>query len=253
MEERKDHGRVRVVFLGTGDAFGSGGRNQSSYLIETEASSFLLDCGATALLSLKRFGADPSRVHSMIVSHLHGDHIAGLPFFFLEWLYQARRETQVVIAGPRGIQEKAEGLYALMYGSAKLGQIRSLVQYVNLEPEQLASFEQVEVFPFRVPHQADAVSLALKVWVSGKTILYSGDSPWTEALAHQSAGTDLFICECSYYRPQEGNHLSLQEILMHRQDLRSRKIVLSHLGAEVLSHAKEIPFDWAGDGMIVDI
>ena len=119
MKKETDGHSVRVVFLGTGDAFGSGGRNQSSYLVEARTTSFLLDCGSTALLALKRFGIDPCCVDSILVSHFHGDHISGLPFFFLEWLYQTRRETGVVIAGPEGIQEKAEALSRVMYGVGK--------------------------------------------------------------------------------------------------------------------------------------
>ena len=45
---------MKLHILGCGDAFGSGGRLQSSYLIEANDRLFLLDCGPTALLALKR-------------------------------------------------------------------------------------------------------------------------------------------------------------------------------------------------------
>jgi len=51
---------MRLHILGCGDAFGSGGRNQSGYLIEASDRLFLLDCGPTSLLALKRAGFDPA-------------------------------------------------------------------------------------------------------------------------------------------------------------------------------------------------
>jgi ribonuclease BN (tRNA processing enzyme) len=49
---------------------------------------FLLDCGPTSLLAMKRAGIDPRRLDAIILSHLHGDHFGGIPFFFIEFLYQ---------------------------------------------------------------------------------------------------------------------------------------------------------------------
>lgn len=253
MTEAGGERRVRVRFLGTGDAFGSGGRNQSSYLIETKRTCFLLDCGPTALLALKRFGIDPARVDSILLSHFHGDHIAGLPFFFLEWLYQTPRGKEVEIAGPAGIQERAETLFSVMYAPGRAEQLRPRLRYTELKPDQSTSLGEIEVFPFRVPHQIDAVSLALKIRISDKTILYSGDSPWTEALAHHSQGADLFICECTHYRAGGADHLSLEELLTHRGELKSRRVILTHLGAEVLSHLHEVPYECATDGMVLEV
>ena len=77
---------MRMHILGCGDAFGSGGRNQSGYLVEANDRLFLLDCGPTTLLAMKRAGIDPGRLDAILVSHLHGDHFGGIPFFFIEYL-----------------------------------------------------------------------------------------------------------------------------------------------------------------------
>ncbi|MCZ6547129.1 MAG: MBL fold metallo-hydrolase, partial [Deltaproteobacteria bacterium] len=65
---------MKVHFIGCGDAFGSGGRNYSAYLVETSNHLFLLDCGPTTLLSMKRAGFNPRRLDAIFLSHLHGDH-----------------------------------------------------------------------------------------------------------------------------------------------------------------------------------
>jgi ribonuclease BN (tRNA processing enzyme) len=74
---------VKLHILGCGDAFGSGGRNQSGYLVETSDRLFLLDCGPTTLLAMKRVGFNPRRLDAIFLSHLHGDHFGGIPFFFV--------------------------------------------------------------------------------------------------------------------------------------------------------------------------
>src|SRR5439155_896796 len=78
---------VRVTVLGSGDAFGSGGRLHSAYRVETPRHTFLRDCGPTILQSFKRSGRDPGAVDFVLLSHLHRDHFGGLPFLFIEYLF----------------------------------------------------------------------------------------------------------------------------------------------------------------------
>ncbi|HEY7218131.1 MAG TPA: MBL fold metallo-hydrolase, partial [Candidatus Binatia bacterium] len=78
---------MKLHILGCGDAFGSGGRNQSGYLVETNDRLFLLDCGPTTLLAMKRAGLAPQQLNAIFLSHLHGDHFGGIPFLFIEFLY----------------------------------------------------------------------------------------------------------------------------------------------------------------------
>ena len=71
---------MKLHILGCGDAFGSGGRNHSGYLVEASDRLFLLDCGPTTLLAMKRAGFDPQRLDVIFLSHLHGDHSAAFRF-----------------------------------------------------------------------------------------------------------------------------------------------------------------------------
>ena len=65
---------VQVRFLG------SGGRLQSCILVSHPGGRFLVDCGATAMVSLRRFGVDANTIDSIFLTHLHGDHFGGFPF-----------------------------------------------------------------------------------------------------------------------------------------------------------------------------
>ena len=65
---------VTIQFLGSGDAFGSGGRFQACISLRTKRAHILLDCGASSLVAMKRLGIDPGSVEVVLLSHLHGDH-----------------------------------------------------------------------------------------------------------------------------------------------------------------------------------
>ena len=74
---------MRLQFLGSGDAFGSGGRFNMCILVESEATRFLVDCGASSLIAMKRLGVSPNSIDTILITHLHADHFGGLPFFIL--------------------------------------------------------------------------------------------------------------------------------------------------------------------------
>ena len=96
-------GPVRVRFLGSGEAFASGDRFQAYLRLDDGAEPLLLDCGATALIPLKRAAIDPASIGWVALSHLHGDHFAGLPWLILDGQF-AKRTTPLVSAGPEGVE-----------------------------------------------------------------------------------------------------------------------------------------------------
>src|SRR5919202_71309 len=77
-------GEVNVRFLGSGDAFGSGGRFQTCIYVQFDTTHLLIDCGASSLIAMRRFRVDPSLIDTILLTDLHGDHFGGLPFFILD-------------------------------------------------------------------------------------------------------------------------------------------------------------------------
>ncbi len=243
---------MKLHILGCGDAFGSGGRNQSAYLVEARDRPFLLDCGPTTLLAMKRAGIDPRRLDVVFISHLHGDHFGGLPFLFIEFLHQTPRDKPLHIAGPPQTEDKVRQLFRLMYGSSAVGELPPVCFHI-LEPDQRATVEGIQVLPFRVPHQTQEISLGLKIQSAGKQILYSGDSAWSEIFIEHARGVDLFLCECSFYDQAAGNHVRYVELLKALPRLECKKVVLTHLGEEMLARKKDLALAVAEDGMVIEI
>jgi ribonuclease BN (tRNA processing enzyme) len=84
---------MRVRFIGSGDAFGSGGRWQTCIHLAAEGQVLLVGCGATSLTALKAQGVDPGTVGAVAVTHLHGDHFGGLPFLILDGQFSGRADA----------------------------------------------------------------------------------------------------------------------------------------------------------------
>ena len=245
---------MKLHVLGCGDAFGSGGRNQTGYLVDASDRLFLLDCGPTTLLAMKRAGFDPRRLDAIFLSHLHGDHFGGVPFFFIEYLYHKPRAYPLAIAGPEGTEERVRQLFSVMYGSDG-SSARELppVEFLVLQPEQPQVVAGIEIFPFVVPHQSHDVSLGLKVSYQNKQLLFSGDSAWTDIFVRHAEGVDLFLCDCSFFYENPGMHVNYQALSANLARLLCKKLILTHLGEDMLARRNEITVPAAEDGMIVEI
>ena len=245
---------VRVTVLGSSDAFGSGGRGHSAYLITSSSATFLLDCGPSVLQTLKRAGHDPGAVDFILLSHLHGDHFGGVPFLLMEYLYERPRTRPLAVYGPPGTERRLQALFAALYEHSAGQPLPFALDIVEVPPGAGFPVRGVQVLPFAVPHAAELVCLGFRVDVEGRSVVYSGDSGWTEEFVSQARGADLFLCECSTYEPRMPVfHLSYQEIAARARDISCRRLVLTHLGSESLAHLDDITLECARDGMTIDL
>jgi ribonuclease BN (tRNA processing enzyme) len=199
-------GQVTVTFAGSGDAFGSGGRYQACIHLRGPdgAAPVLLDCGATSLPALRRCGLDPAEVAGVIVSHLHGDHVGGLPFLILNAQFSGRT-SPLPVFGPRGTARRLTGLMACLFpGSAAVSR-RFPVDVTEREPGASAAAAGVSVTGDAAEHPAGAAtrSRALRHTLAGRALGSTGDPGWTPARAPVAAGPDLLLAAC-YSRTTPG-------------------------------------------------
>jgi ribonuclease BN (tRNA processing enzyme) len=242
--------QMQLQFLGSGDAFGSGGRFQTCFLLRGADGDVLIDCGASSLIAMKQAAVDPSEIGWVLLSHLHVDHFGGVPFLILDGQF-SRRTRPLVVAGPPGLQARmAEALEVGFPGSTKVTR-RFTTELVEL-PERLSTaVGPTLVTPFVVAHASGAPSYALRVEYGGKVITYSGDTEWTEALLDAARGADLFICEAYFFDKKIKYHLDYQTLREHRDRFECRRMILTHMGQEMLSHLGEVELECAEDGKIV--
>lgn len=242
---------LRVQFLGSGDAFGSGGRLQASILLTGMGESLLLDCGASVLIGMKRAGVDPSGIGCVLVSHLHGDHFGGIPFFILDAQF-AKRERPLLVAGPPGIRERVEATMELLFPGSSQVKRRFEVKFLELVEREAAVVGSASVTAYRVDHASGAPAYALRVELAGKAIAYSGDTEWTDSLVDAARGAHLFICEAYFFDKKITFHLDYQTLVTNRQRLDCGRVVLTHMSKDMLDRV-DVELERAEDGLLIEL
>lgn len=98
---------MEIVFLGTGAGMPSKQRNTSSLILNLSAEQggyWMFDCGEAAQHQLLRTSIKPRKINKIFITHLHGDHIFGLPGFLGSRSFLGG-EDELIIYGPIGIKE----------------------------------------------------------------------------------------------------------------------------------------------------
>ena len=244
---------VSVQFLGSGDAFGSGGRFQACILLRSAGNACLVDCGASSLVALKGAGIDPNEIDAILISHLHGDHFGGIPFFVLDAQLVSRRTKPLSIAGPPGLQERVRAAMEVFFPGSSDVKRKFDIVFTELAPRAAEAIGPLSVAAFPVVHASGAPSYALRLECSGRTIAYSGDTEWTESLIEASAGADLFICEAYYFDKLMKFHLDYRTLMAHRDEFSCGRIILTHMNADMLSRLEGVALDAASDGLVVHL
>jgi ribonuclease BN (tRNA processing enzyme) len=243
---------MRVRFLGSGDAFGSGGRLQTCILVESGGRRFLLDCGASSLIALKRAGVDPSAIDVVLVTHLHGDHFGGLPFLVLDGQF-SRRTRPLLVAGPPGLADRATQAMEIFFPGSSRAPRRFETAFLELQAGNATAVGPLRVTGYEVVHACGAPPYALRVEVDGRTIVYSGDTEWTDRLITAAAGADLFICEAYSYDKAVRFHLDYATLRQHRGALDCKRLIVTHMGPDMLARVADLPVEAAHDGLEIDL
>jgi ribonuclease BN (tRNA processing enzyme) len=244
---------MRIHFLGSGDAFGSGGRFNTCFLVARDGGSFLIDCGASSLIAMRRFGVDPNAVRTIFVSHLHGDHFGGLPFFILDAQFYSRRMGPLTLVGPAGFRERLAQAMEVFFPGSSAAARKFEVDIVEVAAGERREVNGVGLTSVEVKHACGAPPLALRLACDGRTIAYSGDSEWTEALVEIARGADLFIVEALSFDKKIPHHLDYASLRANAAGLGAKRIVLTHLGPEMLARAAAAEHEAAYDGMTIEL
>ena len=240
-----------VRFLGSGSSFGEGGRLQACILVESDGYRALLDCGATSLVAMKGAGVDPNTIDAILLTHFHGDHSGGVPYLILDGQFR-KRDRALVVAGPPGIAERMTAIFEAAFPTSSATRQRFAVSYVDLgaAPVRIGPLEATALpvahLPATAPH-------GLRVRIAARVIGYTGDTEWCDALPTLADGADLFIAECYSVDKAIPRHLSYATLFAHRDELRAKRIVLTHAGLEPRERRTELRWELADDGTEIEL
>jgi ribonuclease BN (tRNA processing enzyme) len=243
---------VRLRFVGCGDAFSSGGRFQACFYLDGGDEPILVDCGATSLTALRRQRIDPASIGWITLSHLHGDHFGGIPWLILDGQF-ADRARPLVIAGPPGTEQRVNAAFEALYPGASSAERPFEIRFTEMPERVPTTLGPSTVTPFEVVHRSGAPSYALRIEYAGRTIAYSGDTEWTDVLLEAARGADLFVCECNFFDRRVPGHLDYRTLAGKRADLDCERLVITHMGEDMLARLGELQVEAATDGAVIEL
>lgn len=256
---------MRLTVVGSGDAFNAEGRFHSCYLLEgDDLGPVMVDFGATALAALHRLGRKGSDIRAFVLTHLHGDHCAGIPFLIIDSLFADTRSDPLRFVGPPGTEARVRALLDACYGAAIIERPGAPeLEFHELSPGQSMSVGGFHLETHLAAHmEPPDVALCLRFTApQGQSVAFSGDTEMCEGLLAAADGVDILVAECSGLAPPMGRHCTWQDWRPVLPDLNVRRVLLTHLGRDMrqavptlLAEAPPGPrLDFADDGLILEI
>ncbi len=182
---------MKIIFLGTGGAVPTSARDNTSFLLEMAGELWLVDCPGSLTRKIIKAGREPRRVSAIFISHIHADHVYGLPAFVHSLMLE---EKSVRLFGSAETVEFCLRLLDL-FGLRK-EKISYRVEPVVLTPGLRTELSPgVVVIGWPVPHHTS--SLAFFFETPRGRVVFSGDTPVHQPLFERAAGADCLIHDCS--------------------------------------------------------
>ncbi|MEN3209160.1 MBL fold metallo-hydrolase [Methylorubrum populi] len=245
---------MRLQVLGCGDAFGSGGRFNTCFHVDPSAGgdgdAFLIDCGASSLIAIRRFGVDPNRIRSVFLTHLHGDHFGGLPWLILDGQLVSGRTRPLTVVGPPGTAERLPAAMEVLFPGSSTAERRFAVEVVEIEAGRPIEVAGVTAAAFAMRHPSGAPAHALRIESAGRVVSYTGDTEWVEDIVAAGRGADLLIAEGYTVERPVKFHLDWATLKRRLPEIGPKRLMLTHMSPEMIAHPPD-GYIAAEDGLVV--
>ncbi len=178
---------------------------------------------------------DWANLDAIWISHFHLDHVGGLPAFLFGTKYAPETQTRtkpLKIFGAKGLRKLIENFDKA--NDYNLLQQPFPLEIVEIELlEKFAIVPEIEAVAMNTPHTDESCALHLRETATGKIVVYSADTGFTEDLGVFARNADLFLLECSFVKDKPvATHLELAEAAHLIRYAKPKRAVLIHLYPE---------------------
>jgi ribonuclease Z len=200
---------INITFLGTGTPRPDINKLGPSVLIKYANEELLLDAGRGSALRINQIGNDFSKINNIFISHMHYDHIIGIADLWLTSnLWQ--RKKDINIFGPNSIKSFCDNLMKSYSEDIKYRYKENNYSKLNCLKfsERNHKSNNIEIIEFTNNHGHIDNSYGFKINYKNKSIVYSGDTTYSENVIKNSMNADILIHEVIAASPKiyESNH-----------------------------------------------
>lgn len=255
-------GKIRV--MGGSDWLPVEGNDGASYIFGEHT---MVDLGWGAPVRLLMAGEKLGKYHTLLFTHMHADHIMGLPQLILGWRIEKNKDLGgLTIIGPdESLKESYERANIYAFEGTLDAEVTVKPRLVELKPWD--EFETDEFLVRCMPslHAAPGRCYVLTEKATGRRVGLSGDTAWREEFADFFRGADLLIHECSFgtspVTPENNSvckHSSVYEAARVAKESGAKALMLTHTRGDqeacmALAHSLvDIPVYWARTGVTVE-
>jgi ribonuclease Z len=213
---------IKVTLLGTGTPQPIMERFGSSILVQAGSETLLFDAGRGCLQRLRQINIAYDKINALFLTHLHSDHIVGLPDLWLTGWLVSKRVMPLNVFGPTGTGEMLNDLR-----KAFVFDIRMRVEddkrseegskFLVKEIQQGVIYEKngVKVTAFEVDHFPVVPAFGFRIEYNGHSVVLSGDTRYSENVIKFAKGADLLIHEVAIAPDSLSKSDPQYNILMH--------------------------------------
>ena len=193
---------LKVILLGTGTPQPVMDRFGPAILVQAGDENLLFDAGRGCLQRLNQLGLPYNKLTAVFFTHLHSDHVVGLPDLWLTGSLLSQRVQPFQLYGPAGTGKMIEYLqkaFSFDVGVRTDNDPEELKGFTLLavEIKQGTVYEKhgVKVIAFEVDHFPVTPAFGYRIEYKGRVVILSGDTRYSENLIKYSTGSDLLIHE----------------------------------------------------------
>ncbi|HPN02518.1 MAG TPA: MBL fold metallo-hydrolase [Rectinema sp.] len=203
----------------------------------------LVETPPDILQSLHSQGMKPSQIDTVYISHNHGDHCFGFPFFFFNWLYAEgsdshnEKQAELVIMGPKGLKEHLGSLMrlAILPEHQYLSEFDQRVRFIEVDEKTVLPVKGGLWFGFlRTKHSVPTFSLIVGKagyenelpsccdYLEKALFIYSSDTSMFDGIYKLlNSSAKLILCDTNG-EEENGVHMSPRELMAAKSHIRSR-------------------------------